>query len=119
MIRHGFVIRSLREEQLHPTSPPRSHRRLHLIPQDGNRTPSCSPQTLAAQCGPLALNQVDMRLLHDAYGGRDTEKMWYRGMADVTGVGRMMLSLDMRFTTPSGAKGQALHSEFIGVAVER
>lgn len=40
-----------------------------------------------------------MRLPHDADGGRDTEKMWYRGMVDVIVVNknsnRMALGLDV------------------------
>lgn len=45
---------------------------------------------------PLAPNQVDMRLPHDTDGGRDTEKMWYRGMVDVTAIKNSKKALGSR-----------------------
>jgi hypothetical protein len=46
-----------------------------LLTPVGVGKPGC-PVTVS----PLALNQVNMRLPHDADGGRDTEKLRYRGM---------------------------------------
>ncbi|KAI0001568.1 hypothetical protein BJV77DRAFT_1146 [Russula vinacea] len=72
---------------------------------------------------PLAPNQVDMRLPHDTDGGRDTEKMWYRGMVDVTAIKNSKKALGSRrgekmFT--QWRKGQPMHSESIDIiAVER
>ena len=51
-----------------------------------NCNPKLDSANLACPLDPLALNQVDMRMPHDGDGGRDTEKKWYRGMANMTGV---------------------------------
>ena len=40
---------------------------------------------------PLALNQVHMRLPHDPDGGRDTEKLRYRGMGLCDRIQRILI----------------------------
>jgi hypothetical protein len=65
-----------------------------------------------------------MRLPHDADGGRDTEKMWYRGMVDVTAIknsNRMALGSrrGVKRLPTQWRKGHLMHSEFIDIiAVE-
>jgi hypothetical protein len=100
---YRFVIwEAVREDQLHPASS--TIRPTCMCAVEGCisriRMESQPQVGLGKPVVPLALNQVDMRLQHDDDGGRDTEKKWYRGMANMTGAGlensnRTILDLDV------------------------
>jgi len=87
MVRYRFDIESpYRRTTPHDSADQRRwHRRMHLILQDGTAISSRSRQNWPPNEFSNA-ESVNMRLPHDAMGDVIRKKMWYRGMANVTGV---------------------------------
>jgi len=114
MVRHRFVI--LASAWRRVTIPHDSadrygcYRRVHSIHQDGwNRNLSWTRQTWLPS-GSSGAESGE----HEVAARRDTEKMWYRGMANMTGErlknsNRTALGLDVERESPtmrSGAKAK-------------